>query len=615
MTETALDSSRNLGPALPFDAERLSRRTPSRLDLRRGELLDPTGQPFVFDTVRRAVRDEALKFAPHYGEALGHPPFRNAVSALLKDAAGDEVPPETVQTLGGTHSLRLAGSVLKEVYGVTSIASSNPGWVKHEGIFAGAGLTTLTYPYTVSLGGNVDLPGILSAIETLPPKSAFLIQGVCHNPTGMDLGSTDLREIAGAIAKRGIVPVIDMAYTGYRDGVEADLGVLAAFRANPTLLVVTSFAKSLTLFGERLGALTIFEREGISTAGHARTMKDRIEADCLVPGSLFARAATTILEPGPIREKWIRELDATREQLAHRRTMLADALETYCAYDLAKETRAQRGMFVQLSLGPGAVEALRDTWGIDITRGGRIALGALPDDAIDFLARALAGVNRRHAVNPDSPETSLAYAALASSPSHWITGVDPVSYAARQATSCLYLETLFERILLASPPELVKPLASLFGNLTDLHRRQFSDLAAVRPVAVEPDRHSYYFSRMYEAEGLDPAMTAPLDHDALRRLLTIHAVSYLRGAERYELLAAHRTAENEPFIPVWERFRHDAPNNARLTFDWVARHLPDLDSLTLFTRVIDAETRVMESVWARASEQRIETAEPARDSL
>lgn len=365
---------------------------PEKLDLVLGVYRDETGITPVMAAVQEAEIHLAKAAASKTYRALsGNADFNLGMTRLLlgqDNEATERV--VTMQTVGGTGALRLLGELIAAAHPGATIWLSNPGYINHRPIMRAAGLAVAEYPWQ-ERHGRLDLAAVLSALADARTNDVLLLQGCCHNPTGIDLSPIDWEIIADVCRARNIIVLVDMAYQGLGDGLEEDAAGLRLLVSRlDTVLVASSCSKNMGLYCERTGAATVIVQKA-SALPSIRTVMEGI-ARCnysMPPEHGAAIAATLMAEPA----QWHAELQQIRTRIAGIRSALASALREAGAPQSMQAVLRQRGMFSILPLDSHAMHRLREQFAIYGTAEGRINVAGLTEDKIGHLAQALAAVS------------------------------------------------------------------------------------------------------------------------------------------------------------------------------------------------------------------------------
>jgi aromatic-amino-acid transaminase len=354
-----------------------------KLDLGVGVYRDDAGRTPVMSAVKAAEsRLVAAQSTKAYLGPDGDPHFLDLLRPIIfgdGDAAADLI---GAQTPGGTGALRLAADLLARGRPGGRIWVGTPSWPIHGGIFAAAGLAVEPYRHHDPATGRVDAASLLAVLHTASVGDAVLLHGCCHNPTGADLGPALWKEAADVIARRGLVPLIDLAYQGLGDGLEADAaGLRLMFERSDNAILAYSCDKNFALYRERTGAIYLRAR------GSETTVRSNLLAlaRCAwsMPPDHGAAVVAAILDDAELSGVWRAELDGMRRRLSDLRTQLADADPRL------EPLRHQRGLFALLPLSPSQVDALRRDHAIYMAGSGRINLAGLTAETAPAFVSAL----------------------------------------------------------------------------------------------------------------------------------------------------------------------------------------------------------------------------------
>ncbi len=373
----------------------------SKLDLGVGVYRDASGQTPVMAAVHTAEqRILSRQTTKAYLGPAGNRPF---AEALAKLTLGDGHPViaarrvVSLQTPGGCGALRLAAELLVLSGYAGAVHVSDPTWANHVPLMAGAGLTTVAYPYYDRATGSVLTGRMLEALEAIEPGSLVLIHASCHNPTGADLRPADWQALAGLLARRRLVPLVDLAYQGLGQGLAEDAyGARLLAETLPEVLIAVSCSKNFGLYRERVGALLIVgenpERATIAM-GHMQGLARRMYS---MPPDHGAAVVAEIFADPALHTAWETELTVMRERVNGLRRDLAAALHTAFASPRFDFIAGQAGMFSMLGLAPGQVAQLRTGHHIYMAPDSRVNIAGLTGKEIAHVAAAVAAVSAGH---------------------------------------------------------------------------------------------------------------------------------------------------------------------------------------------------------------------------
>ena len=215
----------------------------------------------------------------------------------------------TAQALGGTGALKIGADFLKRLLPDATVAISDPSWENHRALFEAAGFPVRNYRYYDAFSNGVNRGGLLEDLKNLPPRSVVVLHACCHNPTGVDLGMDDWRAIVEILREREHVPFLDIAYQGFGDGIEEDAAAVRLFaESDLTFFVSSSFSKSFSLYGERVGALSIVTGSQDETSRVLSQLKRVIRTNYSNPPTHGASVVASILNSPELRAMWEAEL-------------------------------------------------------------------------------------------------------------------------------------------------------------------------------------------------------------------------------------------------------------------------------------------------------------------
>ena len=396
--------TRSLTPAPPDPILGLSEAfradpRPARVNLAVGVYVDGSGVtpviPSVLEAERRLLERAGSK---GYLPIDGRPSYRSAVRDLVFDAAHEVVASRrsvTAQTPGGTGALRVAADFLLQTGSGRTAWLSEPTWPNHPQLFSLAGFELRRYPYLDARGRRLDVDGMLGALRSASRGDVVVLQGSCHNPSGVDPDATTWQAIADVIVERDLLPIVDFAYQGFGHGLREDADWIEGL-ARPGLefLVASSFSKNFALYNERVGALTLVaadEQRAATALGH---LKIAIRANYSNPPSHGADIVDTILGDPGLRTQWEAELAGMRGRIRGSRAAFVDALSSAGVPGDWEPLRHQRGMFALLGLTSEQVARLREEFAIYVVGRGRINVAGLTDASLPAVVSALRAVIR-----------------------------------------------------------------------------------------------------------------------------------------------------------------------------------------------------------------------------
>lgn len=370
---------------------------PEKLDLIIGVYRDDHGQTPILKTVHQAEQILAANGASKaYRGLSGHRAFNAGMAQLL---LGQDAPRRTdlavIQSIGGTGALRLLGDLIARAQPGATLWSPDPGYINHHPIFAQSGLSLRSYRLRPH-AGLVDAGQICRDLEAARPGDVLLLHGCCHNPTGLEMALDGWAAMADLCADKGLIPLIDMAYQGFGQGLETDAAGLRLLAARlDKVLIAASCSKNMGLYCERVGAALVLCDTQQAAQQAEGALQNIARSTYSMPPDHGAAVATLVLEN---RTRWQTELDAMRHRIIALRQGLADRLAHHGAPEPLLALRTHRGMFSTLPFSPAQMAHLRKTYAIYGTDSGRINIAGLSAQALDPVAQALV-----HSYDPCRP--------------------------------------------------------------------------------------------------------------------------------------------------------------------------------------------------------------------
>ncbi len=299
----------------------------------------------------------------------------------------------TTQALGGTGALKIGADFLKRLLPDSVVAISNPSWENHRGIFESAGFPVQNYRYYDPASHGIDRDGLLEDLANLPPRSIVVLHACCHNPTGVDLDLGTWKAIIEVLKARGHVPFVDIAYQGFGDGIQEDAAAARLFaESGMCFFVSSSFSKSFSLYGERVGALSVITESRDESARVLSQVKRVIRTNYSNPPTHGATIVASVLNSPELRAMWEAELGEMRRRIQLMRQALVSQLAAKGARQDFSFVGEQRGMFSYSGLSVEQVERLRVDHGIYAISTGRICAAALNDHNLGAVTDAIVAV-------------------------------------------------------------------------------------------------------------------------------------------------------------------------------------------------------------------------------
>ena len=369
----------------------------TKVNLGVGVYFDDNGKLPLLGAVRIA-EETRLKAAPPrgYQPIEGAPAYNQAVQNLLfgKDSAllanGQVI---SAQALGGTGALKIGADYLKRLNLGAKVYISNPSWENHRALFESAGFVVENYAYYEAATRSVNFTGMKASLNDLVAGSIIVLHACCHNPTGADLSQAQWEEVVGICKEKGLVPFLDMAYQGFADGIDADaVAVRALSNSGVQFFVASSFSKNFSLYGERVGALTIVTASKDESTRVMSQVKRVIRTNYSNPPIHGGALVAGVLTSPELRQMWETELAGMRDRIRGMRTSLVDAIKAHGVAQDFSFIVQQRGMFSYTGLTAAQVERMKEEFGIYAVSTGRICLAALNSKNVDYVAKAIATV-------------------------------------------------------------------------------------------------------------------------------------------------------------------------------------------------------------------------------
>jgi aromatic-amino-acid transaminase len=369
----------------------------TKVNLGVGVYFDDNGKIPLLNAVKIAEKARLEAMPPRgYQPIEGPAAYNQAVQALLfghESSLLAEGRVVTAEALGGTGALKVGADYLKRLLPQATVYISDPSWENHRALFESAGFPVDVYPYYDATTRGVNFDAMKEKLNALPAGSIVVLHACCHNPTGADLTEEQWREVIAAIRAQGLVAFIDMAYQGFADSIAEDALALNLFAASGLqFFVSSSFSKSFSLYGERVGALSIVTANKDESARVLSQIKRVIRTNYSNPPIHGGAVVAAVLATPELRQMWEDELAGMRVRI---RTMRVSLVEKLKAKGVAQDfsfVAQQRGMFSYTGLSSEQVERMRSEFGIYAVSTGRICLAALNSKNIDYVADAISEV-------------------------------------------------------------------------------------------------------------------------------------------------------------------------------------------------------------------------------
>jgi aromatic-amino-acid transaminase len=387
-------------PILGVTEAYVADQNPKKVNLGVGVYTDDDSKVPLLECVRRAEETRFKSGAPKpylpidglaaYDRAVRELVFGSSCIALKENRV------VTVQALGGTGGLKIGADFLRQISPGAKVWISDPSWENHRAIFEGAGFTVESYPYYDPASHGLNFTGMLATLKAIPAGSIVVLHSCCHNPTGADLTQPQWREVLEVVLARGLVPFLDLAYQGFADGTDADAYAPRLFaEAMQPVFLSSSFSKSFSLYGERVGALSVVAGTADEAARVLSNLKRVVRANYSNPPTNGCDIVARVLSTPELRTLWDRELGAMRDRIKAMRKALVDGIHQRVPGADFSFILQQRGMFSYSGLTKEQVLRLRNEYSIYTIETGRICVAALTTKNIDYAADAIAKVIRK----------------------------------------------------------------------------------------------------------------------------------------------------------------------------------------------------------------------------
>lgn len=370
---------------------------PHKVNLGVGVYADDEGRLPLLRSAYQAEQTLLNKAAAHgYLPIDGLRVYNQAVQKLILGEASPLLAQGrmvTVQTLGGTGALKVGADFLKRILPNAQVALSNPSWENHAALFTSAGFEVVNYPYYDAATHALDIEGFLAALNTYAKGTIVVLHACCHNPTGVDLTLEQWQKVAAIVQERQLVPFLDMAYQGFGVDLQSDAAAVRLFaEAGIPSLIANSFSKTFSLYGERVGTLSITTASQEEAGRVLSQVKRVIRTTYSNPPTYGSAIVSHVLSTPALRTLWEQELNGMRERINTMRHALVEKLKQLKPQHEFDFILHQRGMFSYSGLNPQQVERLKAEFGIYATGKGRICIAALNTKNLETVAQAIAQV-------------------------------------------------------------------------------------------------------------------------------------------------------------------------------------------------------------------------------
>ncbi|MBB4844911.1 aromatic-amino-acid transaminase [Paucibacter oligotrophus] len=372
---------------------------PAKVNLGVGVYFDANGKlPLLRCVAQAEAAMQADPKARGYLPIDGIAAYDKAVQGLVFGADSAVLQAKrvaTVQAIGGTGGLKIGADFLKRLNPDAQVLISDPSWENHRALFSNAGFQVGSYPYYDAAKLGINFDGMLASLNTATAGTVIVLHACCHNPTGYDLSPAQWEQVVATVKARQLVPFLDMAYQGFGEGIAEDGAVIQQFlAAGLDFFVSTSFSKSFSLYGERVGALSVVCASAEEAGRVLSQLKIVIRTNYSNPPTHGAQVVALVLGTPALRQLWEEELAGMRLRIRAMRSALVEALKTAGVdQDLSFVTR-QKGMFSYSGLNAAQMQRLRSEFGVYGVDSGRICVAALNEQNLPQVAQAMAAVMR-----------------------------------------------------------------------------------------------------------------------------------------------------------------------------------------------------------------------------
>ena len=370
---------------------------PKKINLSIGIYFDDAGRIPVLESVQRAESAVVAKGGPKpYLPIEGAANFRAAVQQLLFGEAHEAVTSArvaTIQSVGSSGGLKVGADFLARHFPGSQVWVSDPTWDNHRSMFEGAGLMVHTYPYYDAATGGLKFDAMLATLRTLPARSVVLLHACCHNPTGVDLTRAQWDQLIPVLRERELLAYLDLAYQGFGDGIVEDAYAARALAsAGLSFFIANSFSKSMSVYGERCGALSVVCPDAAQAINVLGQLKFTVRRNYSSPPIHGGQIVATVLIDLAVRAIWERELGAMRERILAMRRQVHSVLSAKIPGRNFDYFLTQRGMFSYTGLSPQQVDTLREKHAVYLVRSGRMCVAGLNTHNVEATAVAMASV-------------------------------------------------------------------------------------------------------------------------------------------------------------------------------------------------------------------------------
>ena len=347
-------------PILGVTEAYVADQNPRKVNLGVGVYTDDQGKIPLLECVRHAESERLKSASPRgYLPIDGLAAYDRAVQGLVFNKESDRI--VTVQALGGTGGLKIGADFLRSIAKESGVWISEPSWENHRQLFEAAGFKVNSYPYYDAKTHGLDFAGMKQSLDALPAGSIVVLHACCHNPTGVDLEKENWSSVLDIVRSRGLIPFLDLAYQGFAEGLDADAYAARLFsEAMSPVFLSSSFSKSFSLYGERVGALSVVTGSAEEAARVLSNLKRIVRTNYSNPPTHGGQVVATVLGNPQLKSLWDREVGGMRERIKAMRKTLVDSIHKRVPGSDFKFVLAQRGMFSYSGLTRDQVRRLRE---------------------------------------------------------------------------------------------------------------------------------------------------------------------------------------------------------------------------------------------------------------
>ncbi len=384
-------------PILGLNEQYAADTNPQKVNLGVGVYFDDNGKLPLLQCVQAAEKAMMDKPTPRgYLPIDGIAAYDNAVKGLVFGADSEVVASgrvATVQAVGGTGGLKIGADFLKRLNPQAKVLISDPSWENHRAIFQNAGFEVASYRYYDAAKRAIDFDGMIADLNAAAAGTVVVLHACCHNPTGYDITAAQWDKVIEVVKAKNLVAFLDMAYQGFGHGIAEDGAVIGKFiAAGLNIFVSTSFSKSFSLYGERVGALSVVATDKEEASRVLSQLKVVIRTNYSNPPTHGGAVVAAVLNNPELRALWEKELGEMRVRIKDMRQKLVDGLKAAGVKQDMSFITTQIGMFSYSGLSKDQMVRLRSEFGVYGTDTGRMCVAALNSKNIEHVCASIAKV-------------------------------------------------------------------------------------------------------------------------------------------------------------------------------------------------------------------------------